>query len=165
MTVTQANTLTASGDGSICIFAQSDAPFTPATSTSPSTAWSQAARGDQGSGVHFDNGFSNSLIVNGGGDISASSRTAVRFTTASNFTSAWLAITNNGTINGDIDNAGAGSVTGDALVARRQLIQALTLDNRGTLTGARSSTPMCATAARWRSASAASPTRPRSAAI
>ena len=137
VTVTQAGSITAGGDGSIGIFAQSDAPFTPANISVTVNGAVAGGTGDQGSGVHFDGGFTNSLTVDAGGSISAGSGTAVRFTTSPDFTIASLAITNNGSINGDIDNAGSGSITGDtALVAAASDTQVIMLDNRGTITGA-----------------------------
>ncbi|HEX2528815.1 MAG TPA: hypothetical protein VHL31_21295, partial [Geminicoccus sp.] len=144
VTVDARGGISATGENSIGIFAQSDAT-TPGMVAVTVQSQVTGGTGSQGVGVQVDEGSGNTLTLDEGASISAGSGVAIRYTaTRSASEGATLTVTNDGgAINGSIDNATL--VSGAALAApmttaalfEQDSLSAIRLDNRGTVRGAK----------------------------
>ncbi|MEQ1953989.1 hypothetical protein [Mesorhizobium sp. CN2-181] len=117
VTVTVNDTVSATGDNSVGIFAQSQGPEDQeAVTVNVSGTVTGGASGSQGAGVWIAAGKNNVLTVNAGGSVSAGSGTAIRYSGDDNGSyGSLLTVNNSGTISGNIlmsntDGNSAGSV-------------------------------------------------------
>jgi len=141
VTLEAARTITTSGDGSIGIFAQSDAgtesngPIQVIVNGTVAGGF-----GDTGVGVMVAGGGENVLTVNSGGSVSSASGVAVQYVAGLDASAGGtLAVENSGTISGSVNGVPAAGSSADIAMARIGGGKAISIVNRsgGHLTDAR----------------------------